>query len=682
MKYFSILFLAFLTLSLQAQVDRSKAPEPGPDRKFEMGEYVSFTLDNGLQAILVENHKIPRISYQLVIDRPPLLEGDKAGYVSMAGDLLSSGTTNRTKEELDEEIDFLGARFFTSSSMLFMSGLSRNKDKMFEILADVTLNPSFPEDELERLRKQQLSSLAASKEDPNSIISRVSSSAMFGLDHPYGETITEATLNNIELADCKGYYKEYFSPKNAYLVIVGDINKGEAQKLVGQYLGKWKGDKLEEKTIEFPELPDQTQVALSHKSGAVQSVIRVTWPLINKPGNPDAIKLTVTNAILGGSSFGARLMQNLREDKAYTYGARSSLGTNQYIATFSASASVRNEVTDSAITEFLYEINKMQRELVDESELNRVKSAIKGSFARGLERPQTMANYALNIALYDLPKDYYETYLQKVEAITIEDVKATAEKYFHPNQAHIVVVGNMVEVGSSLEQFGPTTYYDAFGRETKAPSVELPEGLTAKQVLLNHIEAKGGMEAIRDVKSFEIVMSAVTPQGEIELIQKADLKKMNYLQIVKAGGNVMSSTKMFKGKKGFQTNMTGKKDLTEEDLKNLKDQIHLCEEIHFLDSGSKLSLEGGEVVNGEQVAVVKVTLKDDREIYRYYRLSDWYLVSQKVHMNEQDIITTFSDHERFDGILLPGKTKSSVMPIEFAIKEVNLNEKFKSSIFK
>ena len=392
---------------------RSQAPEAGAARKIELGEYDSFVLDNGLRVIVVENHKIPRISYQLYVDRDATIEGNKAGLTGIAGQLMSMGTTSRTKAQIDESVDFIGASLNTNSQGGFASSLTRHTETVLAIFADVILNPSFPEHEFDKLKTQTISGLQTNKDDPNAISGNVSNALLYGKDHPYGELTTETTVSNLTVEDCKEYYNKYFAPNISYLVIVGDITADKAKSEAQKYFGGWAKKDVEEHTYQMPENPEKTRVAFVDKTGAVQSVINIAYPVNLEPGDEDVIPGRVMNTILG-SGFSGRLFRNLREDKAYTYGAYSSLSYDELVGEFSAGASVRNEVTDSAITQFILELDSMRRTEVSDTELELAKNYIAGAFARSLERPQTIANFALNTYRYDLPEDYYASYLEKL----------------------------------------------------------------------------------------------------------------------------------------------------------------------------------------------------------------------------------------------------------------------------
>ncbi len=230
------------TTPQQHEPFRSTAPKPGPAPRIQMGSYDQFELDNGLQVILVENHKLPRVSYQLFVDVPPFAEKDKTGATSIAGEMLSKGTRSRTKAELDETIDFMGARLSTNPNGMTAASLKKYNKELLELMSDVLMNPVFPEGEFDKIKKQIASGLAQQKEDPNALSANLSQMVVYGQQHPYGEFTTEKSLENIGLGDVKNYYQNWFKPNLSYLIIVGDITRAEAEPLVKQYFSKWKSD--------------------------------------------------------------------------------------------------------------------------------------------------------------------------------------------------------------------------------------------------------------------------------------------------------------------------------------------------------------------------------------------------------------------------------------------------------
>jgi predicted Zn-dependent peptidase len=277
-------------------------------------------------------------------------------------------------------------------------------------------------------------------------------------------------LQNITIDDCKNYYQTYFKPNIAYLVIVGDITIKEAKKTAKKYFGSWKQGDIP--SHDFKQVADfsRSSYVVAHKEGANQSFVTVSYPVNLVPGSQDALKVAVMNQILGGRSFSARLMQNLREDKAWTYGAYSSIKSDEYMGYFKAAANVRAAITDSAFVEIQKEMQQLIADRVDSAHIQLVKNSLAGSFGRSLEDPATPARFALNIDKYNLPHDYYETYMERLEAITIEDVQEMAKKYIRPENALYLAVGDVDIILPLMQKIAgeeKVTEYDFYVDEVK-----------------------------------------------------------------------------------------------------------------------------------------------------------------------------------------------------------------------
>jgi predicted Zn-dependent peptidase len=335
-------------------LDRSVRPQPAPAPVINIGKYESFELDNGLK--VVENHKIPRISYSLILDYNPVPEGNMAGMADFAGQMLRTGTTNLTKDELDEAIDFIGADLSTSSTGVYASALKKHNGQLLTLMADIVMNPSFKEEELAKLKTQAISGLKAQENDPDAISDRISKLLVYGAAHPYGESMTEKSVENISADHCRAFYQAFFKPNIGYMAIVGDITKAEAMDLMQKHFGNWKKSEVIQFMPETPALPASNIVAIVDRPGAVQTALRIGYPVDLKPGSEDAIKARVMNTVLGGGTF--RLFNNLREDKAYTYGAYSQLNTDKLTGRFNVNTEIRNSVTDSAINEVVFEMRR------------------------------------------------------------------------------------------------------------------------------------------------------------------------------------------------------------------------------------------------------------------------------------------------------------------------------------
>jgi zinc protease len=689
-KIILVLFAGILlTFTLSAQPDRSQPPKPGPAPEVNIGDYNMFALSNGLQVIVVENHKTPVISWQLSLDIDPVMENDAKGYVDMAGQLMRSGTKNRTKQEIDEEIDFIGASLSTFSTGMFGSSLTRHKDKLLDLMSDVLLNPIFPQDELEKVVEQSVSALAASENDANFMVDNLVTSMVYGEEHPYGEVVTKETLENINRDYIVTYYNTYFKPNTAYLVIVGDITTKEAKKLTKKYFNTWEKGDVPKASYSKPQPPAENTVAFANRDGAVQSVLAVSYPIEMQPGAPDAIKASVMNSVLGGGVFSGRLMQNLREDKAYTYGARSSLSSDKVVGRFTARTEVGNNVTDSALVEILYELDRMVEEPVDQETLDLVKNFMNGSFARSLESPRTIANFALNIERYNLPKDYYKTYLEKLAAVTTEDVTAMAKKYIRPENAWILAGGNKGEVAPKLARFSANNevlFFDPYGRKVESSGAVLPEGMTAEKVVEGYIKAIGGAEKLKAVTDQKMKMSTEM-QGmtiEMESVQKAPDK---VLITVSMGGNVMQK-QVFDGERGMATAMGQSTELTGKQLDEMRLQAKMFPELDYANGEYQLELLEVEDLGGQPAYKLLVTNPAGTSVTEFYDVASGLkmrtITTQETQMGPMTVSASYDDYRDVDGVKIPFALKQQTGPqtMDMKVVTVELNSGVSDDVFK
>ena len=672
MNKFSIFLLGALcsTATAFAQVDRTTYPEPGPAPQINIGDPATFTLPNGLKVFVVENHKLPRVTYSLVLDRDPILAGDKAGLTSFVGDMLMGGTTTRSKDELDEAIDRIGARISASSTSANATSLTKYNEQLLDLFADVLFNPSFPESELDKLKKQAISGLAAAKEDPNSIVQVVRDAVMYGKDHPYGETQTEKTVESTQVEDIKSYYNTYFKPNIAYLAIVGDITASEAERLVNRYFTDWQRGDVPKHEWPVPQVPAGNQVILVNRPASAQSVINVGYPFTLKPNNPDVIAVSVVAEILGGGAS-SRLFQNLREDKGYTYGAYSSISPDQLVAMLNTSASARNAVTDSATQEFIHELTRMGDHTITQNELDLAKASLAGSFGRSLEQPSTIARFAINTELQELPKDYYQNYLKSLDALTVDQVNTIAANYVHGDNLQITVVGKTDDFADQMARFGDVQYYTVTGDpEVKVAITDA--SITAEGIIGKYLEAIGGKEKLVAVNTIKTVSEAEIQGMTITIEQLVDKTKGIAVQNTKLGSQVLSKVVVTPN----QVTVTAQgqsQELPAEAAAPYQSLLTIFPELTYATDGVTLELDGIANVNDEDAYKVKVTQGANASV-AYFSVASGLKVKMESELAGETTVEKYGTH---DGIQLPEAVsivnKMMPMPLKAVTKTVVIN---------
>ena len=661
------------------KVDRTKAPAAGPAPKLKIGTPATFVLPNGLKVFVVTNSKLPRVSATLTLDMDPFIEGKIAGYSDLAGSLMDHGTTKLNKEQLDEQVDFLGADLNTSSSSAHVSSLTSNFSKAFDLFADVVLHPAFDKDEFEKLRKQTLTNLETQKDEADAISRRVVAALEYGKNHPYGENPTEETVNNIKLEDVKGYYNTYWKPNIGYLIFVGDITPANAFAMATKYFGTWARGVVPKANFEIPKPTAKTFVAIVDRPAAVQSVITLTNPIQLKPGSADAIGASVMDDILGGG-MSSRLFRNLREKHSFTYGAYSKINKDKWVGSFSADASVRNEKTDSAVGEFINEFNRLRKEPVQDSELVRIKNSLNGSFARSLEKPQTIANFALNIARYGLSPDYYKNYLSNLAAVNAAIVQQMANKYILPSNQYIVIVGNAKEISKGLEKYGEVKYFDMNGNEIKAPSTgkAVDPSVTPQSILNKYVEAIGGTKIIDATKDVQLKGKFNVMGQELDFEQKVILKKA-YEDAILYNGMAMQKKSLVEGI--YTSTQQGMpKELDDQDKEELNENTYFIDETYYLANNYSLTVKGIEAVDGKDAYVVDVKTLKGREFTNFYDVASGLKVKSTAvedggPQGKVTIQTFYTDYKTFSNLQVPTKIimDQGKMKMTISISDVKTN---------
>ena len=435
---------------------RKNAPSPLAPKPFEIPKPFETVLPNGLKVVVFENSKLPLVSYRLAFRSGDINDPkDAVGLTSATASLLNEGTTTRSSRQLAEEIEKLGAHISAGSNAdhttVSASALSLYGSDVLKLMADMVLNPTFPEEEIALYRRNAIQGLESQRANAAFLANEQVDRILFG-EHPYSIiSPSAADIEKISRENLTAFHQKMFAPNNAILIVVGDVDREELLAEIGENFGGWKQREIE--NVEFPAPPDRTATTLTvvDRPGSAQSNIVLANLAINRT-SPDYFPVLLMNQVLGAGAS-SRLFMNLREEKGYTYGAYSRLDTRRLAGSFEATAEVRTPVTGDSLHEFFYELNRIRDEQVSEKELNDAKNFLTGVFPLRVETQEGLTNMIVSQQLYDLPEDYLQTYRDNVNAVTIEEVERAAKKYITPDKIAIVVVGDAAEVLPQVKSY-------------------------------------------------------------------------------------------------------------------------------------------------------------------------------------------------------------------------------------
>ena len=679
----SIIILSSLFISAIMQGQIIPQPKSGPAPTIKIGKPESFQLKNGLKVMVVENHKLPRVSFTLTLDNAPYAEGAKKGVSDLTSSLIGNGTKKISKTAFNEEIDFMGASVNFSSNGASANALSKYAARVLELVADGALNPNFTQEEFDKEKAKIIEGLKASEKSVPDVAARVNNLLTFGKEHPNGEYVSEATIKNVTLADVQANYNLYFVPENAYLIIVGDVKFAETKKAVEKLFGSWKKASAPVQTYAEPKDVAFSQINFVDMPNAVQSEVAVVNLVNLKMTDPDYFPALVANQILGGH-FNSYLNMNLREAHGWTYGARSSIRGEKRITKFEASTQVRNAVTDSTVVEIFKEYKKIRTEKVTDEMLASVKAGYIGRFVMQIEKPQTIAGYALRIQTQNLPADFYENYIKNINAVNADDVMRVANKYFMADNSRILIVGKGADVVPALEKLKiPILFFDKYGNPVEKPvfKKEVPKGMTAKTVLDNYIKAIGGEKAALAVKTIAMTGSTSIPQAPAPLSynSKFDVKGKLLVELTMGGMSIMKQVVNEKG--GFVIQQGQRMDLTGKDLEEMKAAATPIEELNLLKK-PEVILTGIEMVNGTEVYALK-----NGNTTLYYDVKSGLKIGDLITMEQggqtMNKTNSYLDYREVKGIKVPFNLVQNVgFELNTKMTDVKINEGVSDADFK
>lgn len=422
-------------------------------------EPVRFRLSNGLPVVLVERHDLPVVGLQLlVMGGATSLTGDRAGLAAFTADMLDEGTEARTALDVATGLERLGASFTSSAgvdaSQVELVALRHRLEPALDIVSDVVTAPSFPDDEMERVREERITRVLQDLDEPRALAGNAFAMVLYGPDHPYGPPLlgTRRSLARITRDDVTSWYRRHYHAGNATLLVAGDVERDALVGLLEPRFGRWRTDEPAPDRPTLPTLDSAPKVMVVDRPGAAQSEIRVGKVAVDR-ASEDYFALTALNTILGGS-FTSRLNASLREDKGYTYGAGSGFAMRRSPGPFVAQAAVHTPVTGDAVAVFLEEIRRMRDEAVGEDELERAKRYVALRLPQRFETVDDLTARLAEAALYDLPDDYWSTYVERLMAVDADDVRRAARIHLDPGRMTVVVVGDRAAIEGPLSAMG------------------------------------------------------------------------------------------------------------------------------------------------------------------------------------------------------------------------------------
>ena len=679
----------------QIKIDRSKKPAAGPAPIVSIKDPVIFTLANGMTVLVVENHKLPKVNASLSIDAGPIAEGKKAGLVELMGQMLGEGTTTMPKDKFDEAVDLIGAQVSLYSGGGAASALTRYFEKAFNLMADGLKNPAFPAESFDKLKSMTITGLKANEKSAPAIAARVSKALSYGKNTAMGEFTSEESVKSLTLNDVKEAYKSFITPSRSYLTFVGDITPELAKTIATKAFGSWTGKKLTLPSIPLVENPTKTEINFVDLPTAVQGELNI-GNLVNNPmNNKDYHALLVANQILGGGAE-SKLFMNLREKHGFTYGSYSRVGSGRFQSQFSASAAVRTDKVDSAAAEIFSEILNMRDGKITQEELDNAKAKYNGSFALGMEDPARTATYATNILINKLPKDFYRTYLQKINGVTLNDLKKVAGTYFNESNSRIVIVGNGSVILPKLARLGYTIKkYDRYAEPIVEKATDKKVGETAKttnnisvyEIVNSYLKAIGGVDELKKINS----ISATIGLDMMGRTFAGTDKKMNpnkQITELKMGTTTVMK-RVFDGSKGFQQQMGQKKDLTTQEIKQSLDEKGVIPQLYYISNAEyKTNYLGTGKVNDEETYRMKVLMPSGKLSIQEYSIKTGLLLKEEntSKEGEQDVVETveYKDYKKVGSILLPFEVTRNAGGQEFTVKysDFKLNEGVSDTDFK
>lgn len=544
----------------------------------------------------------------------------------------------------------------------------------------------FPEESFKKLQSQTITSLKSNEKSTKIIADRVHTALSYGKQTALGEFTTEESVKGLNVNDIKDAYKNYITPSRSYLTFVGDITPAAAKALVEKTFSSWSGVKLTFPVIADVQNPAKTEIDFVDVPTAVQGELRVGNLITNPMNGSDYHALLLANQILGGGAE-SKLFMNLREKHGFTYGSYSKVGSGRFQNLFTASAAVRTDKVDSAIAELVAEVLNMRDGKVTEEELNSAKALYNGTFALRMEDPAIPATYASNILINDLPKDFYRTYLQKINSISAADLQRVSKNYFNESNARIVIVGNGSKIIPNLSRLGyPIKKYDKYAEpivdkpaEVNAnESVKTTDKISAFNIIEDYLKAIGGKEEVKKVKSYSAAIS-LDLMGRSFTGSDKGLNPNKHLTEIKMG-TVTIMKAVFNGSKGYIMQGGPKTDYTEAKIKEMMDDKGVIPQLYYIGPDYKTEYLGSGKIGDEPTYRLKIVMPSGRLSIQEYSTKTGLLLRDETTSKEGDqdtpITIDYKNYKKAGNIMMPYEVtqNSGGQEITLVYSDIKINE--------
>ncbi len=645
-------------MNVIAKEDPRKKPEALPAKEFNFPKYETITLDNGLKVFIVNDDQQPTVNFRILLNGGSLADGNKSSVSDITTQMLIKGTAKYSALDIANKLDGLGLSLNVSSSadycQVYGSGLKKHLQTLLEITNELLTAPTFPQDELDKLKSISIADVKQMKARSSSVAAAIGRIALYGSEHPYAKMASEETINSLQVNDLKQYFKSNFIPNNATMVITGDVSAKNIKKDLEKYFSNWKKGTKNEFAV--PEIkPEPVGVYFVSRPGAVQSSINVVTQGVPR-NHPDYDKLNFTSSIIG-AGFAGRLFKTLRETYSYTYTPFGYITSTKFTNRFSCGADVRGDVTDSSIIVINDQLELLTKEMPSDAELNLLKKYEIGQYLMAFSSKDYSGMLIQNADFYGLNINDIKTQHLKIQKYTPIDMMTTAKKYMNPRGSYIVVVGDP-KIKPSLEKFGKiyeynTDYLPETGAKAKAEKIDL----SANQLIDKYVNAIGGKDKINSINTIiatgkiDFSIQGQTLPGSVEEKTKAPNKKYSMMDL-----GMMQNVYWCNGTKAWMKVGNTTSEAEPDDFEKIKAQSTIMRDANLINLGYKV-----EVIGKQKDWIVAKVSKNKEELTYFYDAKTFLIVKKEWAEPMQDgmlpVTEIYSDYKDFGGVKFPTTVK-------------------------